>query len=91
MWYKSKCVSNKSISHKSISDEYKANPKCINQNPIISKFVSFWNTNSISILRSNIYEIGGWANETIKSKFWVTYYTNIFKWKIVYTSIYIYI
>ena len=27
---KSKCVSNKSIFHKSISDESKANPKCIN-------------------------------------------------------------
>ena len=27
---KSKCVSNKSIFYKSISDESKANPKCIN-------------------------------------------------------------
>ena len=30
------CVSNKSIFHKSISDNSKANPKCINYNPIIS-------------------------------------------------------
>ena len=36
---KSKCVSNKSIFHKSISDNSKANPKCINQNPIISLFL----------------------------------------------------
>ena len=38
---KSKCVSNKSIFPKSISDETKANPKCINLNSIISIFVLF--------------------------------------------------
>ena len=38
---KSKCVSNKSIFHKSRSDESKANPKRINQNPIILISVLF--------------------------------------------------
>ena len=51
---KSKCVSNKSLFHKSISDNSKANPKCINYNPIISLFVLFWNWSSISILRTKI-------------------------------------
>ena len=53
-----KCVSNKSIFHKSISDE-----------SLISIFVLFWDTNSISILRIAISEIGGWASEEIKTKF----------------------
>ena len=51
---KSKCVSNKSLFHKSISDNSKATPKCINYNPIISLFVLFWNWSSISILRTKI-------------------------------------
>ena len=51
---KSKCVSNKSIFHKSISDNSKANPKCINYNPIISLFLLFWNSSSILILRIKI-------------------------------------
>ena len=51
---KSKCVSKKSIFHKSISDNSKANPKCINWNPIISIFVLFWNSRTISILRIKI-------------------------------------
>ena len=38
---KSKCVSNKFMFHKSISDESKENPKCINWSPIISVFVLF--------------------------------------------------
>ena len=38
---KSKCVSNISIFHKSISHNSKANPKCINQNLIISLFLLF--------------------------------------------------
>ena len=38
---KSKCVSNKSMFPKSISDETNANPKCINLNSIISIFVLF--------------------------------------------------
>ena len=45
---------------------------------------------SISILRIKISEIGEWASEARKTKFQVTYYTNIFKWKIVYTHINIY-
>ena len=49
---KSKSVPNKSISHKSISnDKSKLNPTCINENTIISKFVLFCNSSSISILR----------------------------------------
>ena len=51
---KSKCVSNKSIFHKFISDKSKANPKCINQNPVISALFLFWNSRSISIWRINI-------------------------------------
>ena len=51
---KSKCVSNKSIHHKSIPDNSKANPNCINKNPIISLFVFFWNSSSIYILRIKI-------------------------------------
>ena len=51
---KSKCVSNKSILHKSISDDFKANRDCINYNPIISLFLLFWNSSSISILRIKI-------------------------------------
>ena len=37
----SKYVSNKSIFHKSISDNSKANPKCINQNPSFQSLSSF--------------------------------------------------
>ena len=51
---KSKPVSSKSVSHKSISSESMANPKCINYNPKISKFVLFWNSSKISILRIKI-------------------------------------
>ena len=51
---KSKCVSNKSILHKSISDNSKVNPNCINKNPIISLFLLFWNSSSIYILRIKI-------------------------------------
>ena len=51
---KSKCVSSKSIFHKSISDNSKANPKCINCNPISSLLVLFWNSSSICILRIKI-------------------------------------
>ena len=50
----SKYASKKSIFHKSISDTSKANPKCINYNPIISPFLLFWNSRSISILRIKI-------------------------------------
>ena len=42
---------------------------------------------SISILRIKISQIGERASEAIKTKFYVTHYTNIFKWKIVYTHI----
>ena len=45
---------------------------------------------SISILKIKISEIGEWASEARKTKFYVTYCTNIFKWKIVYTHINIY-
>ena len=41
---------------------------------------------TISILRTNISE----ASEVRKTKFEVKYYTNIFKWKIVYTHINVY-
>ena len=51
---KSKCVSNKSVFHKSISDNSNANPKCINQNSINSLFALFWNSSRISILRISI-------------------------------------
>ena len=51
---KSKSVSNKSIFHKSISDESIANPKRINYNPIISIFMLFWNSSSISVLKIKI-------------------------------------
>ena len=51
---KSKCVSNKSIYRKSISEKSKVSPKCVNQKPIISLFVLFWNSSSISILRIKI-------------------------------------
>ena len=66
---KSKCVSNKSLFHKSISDKAKANPKCVTWNPTILIFVLFWNTSSISILRIKISEIGEWASEAIKTRF----------------------
>ena len=66
---KSKCVPNKSIFHKSTSDESKVNPTYINWNPIISIFVLFWNTSSISILRIKIAEVGKWARKAIKTKF----------------------
>ena len=66
---KSKCVSKKPIFHKSISDESKVNPKCINQNTIISIFVLFGNTSSISILRIKISEIGDSPSEAMKTKF----------------------
>ena len=42
------------VFHKPISDESKLNPKCINWNPVISTFASFWNSSSISILRIKI-------------------------------------
>ena len=51
---KSKCVSSKSVFPKSISDETKAKPKCINLNPIILVFVFFGNSSRISILRMEI-------------------------------------
>ena len=38
---KSRCVSNKSMFRKSLSDKSKANPKCVTQNPIISIFLLF--------------------------------------------------
>ena len=67
---KSNIASNKSTFHKSISDETKTNPKCINWNQIISIFVLFWNTSSISILGIKISdEIGNWPSEAIKTKF----------------------
>ena len=66
---KSKFESNKSIFSKSISGKSQANPKCINQNPIISILSLFWNTSSISILWVNISEIEHWPSETIKTKF----------------------
>ena len=69
---KSKCVylwSNKSTFNKSISDKSQTNPKCIDQNPIISILPLFWNTSSISILRNKISEIGDWPSEAIKTKF----------------------
>ena len=40
-------VSNKYIPHKSISEESKVNPKCINENPIISIFALLWTWSSI--------------------------------------------
>ena len=69
---KSKCVylwSSKSTFNKCISDKSKANPKCIDQNPIIPILSLFWNTSSISIFRTKISEIGVWPSETIKTKF----------------------
>ena len=53
---KCKCVSNKSVFPKSISDETKANRKCINLNQIISIFVFFLNSSSISISRIKTYD-----------------------------------
>ena len=41
---KFKSVSSISVSHKFIFHESKANPKCINKNPIISTFFLFWNS-----------------------------------------------
>ena len=69
---KSKCVylwSSKSTFNKCISDKSKANSKCIDQNPIIPILSLFWNTSSISILRTKISEIGDWPSEAIKTKF----------------------
>ena len=51
---KFKCASKKSLFPKSISDETKPNPKCINLNPVILIFVLFWNSSSISLLRNKI-------------------------------------
>ena len=51
---KSKGVSNKSVFHKSISDNSNGNPKCINYNSLNSLFALFWNSSSISILRIKI-------------------------------------
>ena len=51
---KSKCVSNESIFHISISGNSNVNPKCTNYNPVISIFVLFWNSSSIPILRIKI-------------------------------------
>ena len=48
------------VFHKSISDESKVNPKCINYNPIISTFALFWNSSSISILRIKISLVTVW-------------------------------
>ena len=53
---KCKCVSNKSVFPKSISDETKANRKRINLNQIISIFVFFLNSSSISISRIKTYD-----------------------------------
>ena len=58
-WSHTKCllgisVSKKSVFHKSISDESIANPKHINYNPIISIFMLFWNSSSISVLKIKI-------------------------------------
>ena len=58
-WRQKKCllgisVSSKSNCHKFISDESKANPKCINENPMVSILVVFWNSSSISVLRIKI-------------------------------------
>ena len=39
---------------KSISDETKANPECINLNPIISILVLFWNSSCMLVLRIKI-------------------------------------
>ena len=67
---KSKCAylwSSKSAFNK--SDKSKANPKCIDLNPIISILFSSWNTSSISILKTKISEIGDWPSEAIKTKF----------------------
>ena len=58
---KSKCVCNKSIFQKSISDNSKANPKCINQNPIISLFILCWSSSSISILRIKKFLMTGFV------------------------------
>ena len=55
---KSKCVSNKSVFHKSLSDNSKANPKCINCNSTNSLFALFENSSGISILRFSIF--GEW-------------------------------
>ena len=38
---KFKYVPNKSISHKSMSDESNTNPRCLDKKPIISLFISF--------------------------------------------------
>ena len=51
---KYKCVSNKSLFHKSISEYSNANAKCINKNSINSLFALFWNSSRISTLRITI-------------------------------------
>ena len=51
---KSKSVSNKSISYKAISEKFKANPKYIIYNPMISKLVLFWISRSISISLTSV-------------------------------------
>ena len=101
---KSKCISNISIFHKSIYDNSKANQKCINQSPIISIFVLFWNSSSISILRIKISDDclvlrnqlhsnskkKLWKGEAIKTNFQAGYCTNIFKWIVVYSHIFLF-
>ena len=57
---KSKCVSKKSIFRKSVPDNSKTNPKCIDKNPVISIFVLFWNSSSITILRIRISDDWCW-------------------------------
>ena len=66
---KSKCISKKSIFHQSICGNFKANPKCIIQKPIISLFVLFWNSRSISILRSKISDDWFGVVESAEFKF----------------------
>ena len=51
---KYKCVSNKSVFHKSVSDNSNANAKCINKNSINSLFALFWNSSRIFTLRITI-------------------------------------
>ena len=78
---KSKCVSNKSMFHKSISDKSKANPKCVTENPIISTFILFWNLSSISILTLSWRRSLSYRNQSIdlqsKSVDWFLYASSL--------------
>ena len=74
---KPKCVSSKSVFHKSISDNSKANPKCINHWWLVWCY-------EISLIQIRHCRKG----ETIKANFYRTYYTNIFKWIVVYSHIF---